>query len=404
MFTTSLKALNTNLLFLKRAAGYTARSGNGIAALNVLRLSVADGILSVTFYDYATAVTVRQAVSSPLDVLVETLVPVTAFVDAVKSAGKGTGTFTVNGDTLTIAGDDMTTSVAISDLESDAPPALPAEVESADGENWSDNVHIVTTGAELAESTATVLPAIGKDDTLPMLTGVYVQMQDNEVTLASTDRFKLCTRTVETSNIVPDTKAVLLKGIPLTTFGKHVGKDESVSVTVGKHRVTPSWSGDRFVTLESESATVILREIDCEFPKFARLFPSRESQVVSFTVDPLALAKRLKALPKDATRAVIVVGESTVEIVGDKARDDDGAHLARFTVDATELETDGLGFTAGFNTGYLASMLAVAPKGVKARLAFTTANRPMTIEWTRSKSLIMPLRLADGRSGTYSKA
>lgn len=394
MFTTDLKALAVNLAFLKRAAGHNRYYGNGIPALANIRAEVADGALSLTMFDYETAVTVRQPVDASSDDMPEILLPIGAFVDAVKSAGKSAAVFSLpqdGDDMLQIVGEDMTVTVPLIMLEDeDYPPALP-EVDAAAERN-----SIVTTGAELAESVATVAVAAGKDDTLPMFTGVRVEAVSGEVILAATDRFRLAERTVSAANIVPDVET-LVKAGPLAAFAKHVAKDESVSVTVAGARPIPSWSGTRYVTMESDNVRICVREMDAEFPKFRRLFPARDTLKVGFTVDAAAFVKRVKALPKSAPRAIMLVDE-TVELVGAE-RHDSGAALSRMTVDASDIQLDdGLGMQIACDAKYLAEALGSVPKGEKVRIEFSTPSRPMILTWERSRVLLMPIRLPDGVS------
>lgn len=394
MFTTDLKALAVNLAFLKRAAGHNRHYGNGIASLANIRAEVADGVLSLTMFDYETAVTVRQPVDASSDDMPEILLPIGGFVDAVKSAGKSRGVFTLpqsGDDMLQIVGEDMTVTVPLIMLDdADYPPALPEADLGAQANA------IVTSGAELAASLAIVSPAAGKDDTLPMLTGVRVETVDGEVILAATDRFRLAERTVSTTNMVSDVETLIKVG-PLAAFAKHVAKDESVSVTVAGARPVPSWSASRYVVLESDTARIVVREMDAEFPKFRGLFPARDTLKVGFTVDAASLVKRVKALPKSAARAIMLVDE-TVELVGAE-RQDTGAVLSRMTVDASEISLDdGLGIQIACDAKYLAEALGSVPKGEKVRIEFSTATRPMILTWERSRVLIMPIRLPDGVS------
>lgn len=393
MFTTDLKALAVNLAFLKRAAGHNRYYGNGIPALANIRAEVADGTLSLTMFDYVTAVAVRQPVDASSDDMPEILLPIGAFVDAVKSAGKSRGVFTLpqsGDDMLQIVGEDMTVTVPLIMLaDEDYPPALPVVDAAAEANT------IVTSGAELAASLAIVSPAAGKDDTLPMLTGVRVESKDGEVILAATDRFRLAERTVSTTNMVPDVETLIKVG-PLAAFAKHVAKDECVSVTVAGARPVPSWSGSRYVVLESDTARIVVREMDAEFPKFRQLFPARDALKVGFTVDAAALVKRVKALPKSAPRAIMLVDE-IVELVG--AGHDSGAALSRMTVDASEISLDdGFGIQIACDAKYLAEALGSVPKGEKVRIEFSTPSRPMILTWKRSRVLLMPVRLPDGVS------
>ena len=54
-------------------------------------------------------------------------------------------------------------------------------------------------GGVLAAAAAQVVPSASRDDTLPMLTGVCVDIDGDPMTLAATDRYRLAVRTVDWS-------------------------------------------------------------------------------------------------------------------------------------------------------------------------------------------------------------
>jgi DNA polymerase-3 subunit beta len=48
--------------------------------------------------------------------------------------------------------------------------------------------------AEFAEAVAQTVIAAGRNDTLPMLTGIRIEIDGDRLTLAATDRFRLAVR------------------------------------------------------------------------------------------------------------------------------------------------------------------------------------------------------------------
>ena len=76
----------------------------------------------------------------------------------------------------------------------------------------------VIDGGDLAAATAQVLPAASRDDTLPMLTGVCLDIRGDVVTLAATDRYRLAVREVHWAPARPGLRAIAL--VP----GPHAGR------------------------------------------------------------------------------------------------------------------------------------------------------------------------------------
>ena len=58
-------------------------------------------------------------------------------------------------------------------------------------------------GDVFAEAVPQVAVAAGRDDTLPMLTGIRVEIDGRRLTLAATDRFRLAVRELEWTPATP---------------------------------------------------------------------------------------------------------------------------------------------------------------------------------------------------------
>ena len=71
-------------------------------------------------------------------------------------------------------------------------------------------------GGVLAAAAAQVVPSASRDDTLPMLTGVCLDVSGTEMTLAATDRYRLAVRTVPWTPAVPGLRAAAL--VPARTL------------------------------------------------------------------------------------------------------------------------------------------------------------------------------------------
>ena len=69
-----------------------------------------------------------------------------------------------------------------------------------------------------AEAIGQVAVAAGKDDTLPMLTGIRVEISGEAVVLAATDRFRLAVRELTWSTSSPSLEAAVL--VPAKTLAE----------------------------------------------------------------------------------------------------------------------------------------------------------------------------------------
>lgn len=357
MFTVNAKALNTNLAFIKRAAGVTATRHHRVPVLRAIRIDVADGTATVGFFDYETSVQVRMPAEGSGSVAVD----VAHLVDAIRTVGgKSDATFTVTDGKVRVDANGVSTTLDAVDGE-DLPLMPELDAEPA----------IIAAGDVFAAATLVAASSVGKDDTLPMLTGVRFEGEaGGSATLASTDRFRLAVVDLPSACRIEHDFAALLPGKVLTEFGKASVKADSVSAAFG----------EGFAKLESESTTVVVKLLDAEFPKYRQLLPDPYDYAASFTVPAAATAKQFKAVAKARQVRLEIMDEVTAS-----------TESASFKVEAGEVSGDGM--LVAFNPEYLAAILASAPAGVKATVNLTTPTRPAVIEWVGVRCLLMPVRL-----------
>ena len=77
-------------------------------------------------------------------------------------------------------------------------------------------------GEQLAQAVQQVAVAAGRDDTLPMLTGIRLEIDGPRLTLAATDRFRLAVRELEWAPADPTLSTAVL--VPARTLAE-VGED-----------------------------------------------------------------------------------------------------------------------------------------------------------------------------------
>ena len=65
-------------------------------------------------------------------------------------------------------------------------------------------------GAEFAEAVKQVQIAVSKDETLPLLTGIRVEINGDTMTLLATDRYRLAMREIKWNPVNPEVQAAVL--------------------------------------------------------------------------------------------------------------------------------------------------------------------------------------------------
>ncbi|MEO5875639.1 MAG: DNA polymerase III subunit beta [Streptosporangiaceae bacterium] len=245
---------------------------------------------------------------------------------------------------------------------------------------------------EFAAAVAQVAIAAGRDDTIPMLTGVRVEIDGETVTLASTDRYRLAVRELHWKPENPDFSAVAL--VPAKTLAdtaKSLTSGAEVQISLGGS----DGKGEGMIGFEGGGRRTTSRLLDGDFVKYRSLFPGEyagyaEVQTSAF-VDAL---KRVALVAERNTpvRLAFSQGEVVLEAgTGDEAQ----------AVEALEATLEGDDINIAFNPGYVLDGLAQIGSDV-ARLSFTTPTKPAVLTGKplddgsipAYRYLIMPVRLS----------
>lgn len=198
----------------------------------------------------------------------------------------------------------------------------------------------ITDASAFLAAITRVLPAVGTDDTLPALTCMSVTSDAGQLELAGTDRYRLAVDRVPWTG--PDGVKVLLPRSVLAPFAKTADRTGKISVHVG----------DTHAGLSDGVHTVITRTSDREFPKYRQFLRTDHGTAATVDAKTLhgAMARAAKLSGKtDRTGFDVTSGRITVTAVNE------GTVAG---VQHVAAEVDGPDYPAGFNAGYLASMLA----------------------------------------------
>ena len=274
----------------------------------------------------------------------------------------------------------------------------------------------VLDGGELAAAVAQVAPAAGRDDTLPMLTGVFAEIDGEKITLAATDRYRLAVRELgwrparadlRASVLVPARTlaeaaktmtagteiALALAGVQGTGGSEPGGEDTgSDAHREGAGDDLARGPGGGMIGFEGGGRRLTTRLLGTEFVPYRSRFPTEFGGRARVQPGSFAEAVRRVSLVADRqTRLLLTFRRGRVVI---EAGSGDGARA----VEEAEARFDGAdGFSIGFNPQYLLDGIAAAGAGSAAAeavtLAFTTPEKPAVISGGPGfRYLIAPMR------------
>jgi len=243
-------------------------------------------------------------------------------------------------------------------------------------------------GDLFAEAVSQVAVAAGKDDSLPVLTGVYVEIEENKLILAATDRYRLAVR--ELNWDAPRASAsALIRARTLNDAAKSLAGAKSVSVALAAATAT-----ERLIGFASEGKVMTSRMLDGTFPPYRHLLPSERSATAVVEVAPFVDSVRRVALVADKTvplRLAFNPGALTLEAgVGDDAQ----------ATEEIEIAFDGEALSIAFNPTFLLDGLA-AVNSPFVEIAFTGGSKPAVLSGKPSadgesdfsyRYLLMPMR------------
>ena len=195
-----------------------------------------------------------------------------------------------------------------------------------------------------ASAVSQVAIAAGRDDTLPVLTGVRIEIAGEKLTLASTDRYRLAVRELVWRPEDPEvTGTALVPARTLADAAKALaaaGAETSVAIGSGP-------SGEALAGFTCGARHTTTRLIDGQFPDYRRLLPPTSPLSAEVEVSPLVDAARRVSLVAART-APIMLTFSAGEVVLEAGAG--GEAQAREAIAASY---DGPSLSIAFNPGYL---------------------------------------------------
>lgn len=366
---------------LAEAVAWAARSLSSrptVPVLAGLLLSIADDSLSISGFDLEASTQVDVPVTAGEDGVA--LVSGRLLADISKALPPHPVDVSVSGSRLSIACGSARFTLPTMPVE-DYPtlPAMPGTAGTVDS-------------AQFATAVGQVALAAGKDDTLPMLTGVRLEIDGDKLTLAATDRYRLAVRELGWKPEDPSAAAaqVLVPARTLADAAKSLSHSETMTIALAS-----GTSGEGIIgftgTASGLASRTTTRLLDATFPPYRSLLPSEWASSAEITVATLVEAVKRVALVADRNAPVrLEFSEGSVALSA--GGEDEGR-----AEEQLEVAYQGEPITTAFNPQFLLDGLG-ALSVATARLLFTSANKPVVLRPEQGEDfdytyLIMPVRL-----------
>ena len=262
-------------------------------------------------------------------------------------------------------------------------PALP-EMPPAAGTIGSD---------AFATAVSQSATAAGRDDTLPALTGVRIEIDGDTLTLVSTDRYRLAVRELRWSPARPDlTAAMLVPARALADTARSLTSSAQVSIALALPG-SDSGAGDGMIGFEGAGRRTTTRLLSGEFPRYQSLLPKTVNSVAELPVSLLSESVKRVALVAERNTPVRLSfspGQLMLEAgTGDEAQAEE----------FLEADFTGDDLSIAFNPQYLLDGLAAIDSDT-VRISFTESGKPALLTGKPDpdgqpefRYLLMPIRL-----------
>lgn len=332
-------------------------------------LDAEDDRLVVSGYDYETAATATLGVTveEPGRILVSGRL----LADIIKTVKASAN--------ITLACDEAT--VTIREGRSEwVLPALPVE-DYPDLPDLGDPIGMVEAGV-FRDAVSRVSVAAGREDMLPMLTGIKLESDGQRLDLTATDRYRLATTTILWQP-AGDQPLDMLTPARLLDQAARAFRHDTDQVDIHHNR--------RGLGFATTTHRIVGRLLDVDYPKWRQLLP-RDTTSRYVTVDTAELLAAVDKVAVAAGRTPQIRLDISPDRIDVSTAEDDN----RARTDLPVVEQVGEPATIGLNPSYLRDAVN-ATGGSQVRLVLgDTPTKPVLVTPAgddTSRHLIMPLRL-----------
>ena len=242
--------------------------------------------------------------------------------------------------------------------------------------------------SDFARAVSQVVIAAGRDELLPVFTGVRMEIEGDTVSLLATDRYRLAMRELTWRPTDPTlSTAALIKAKTLNDVAKTLGSAGDVNMALAENT--------ELVGFESGGRRTTSLLIDGEYPKIRSLFPENTPiTAVVRTSELVEAVRRVSLVAERNTPVRLAFSEGQVALDAGTGEDAQASEVL-------DAQLNGDDITVAFNPTYLSEGLN-AFDSAYVRFSFTAPPKPAVLSAQAEpdgeddvdyKYLLMPVRL-----------
>ncbi|WP_334173308.1 DNA polymerase III subunit beta [Sinomonas sp.] len=363
---------------LTEAVSWAARSLSPrppVPVLSGLLLKAHDGVVSLSSFDYETSA--RLEIPAEIGAEGTILVSGRLLADICRSLPAAPVDVETDGSKVTLTCRRSSFHLAtMPEAEYPPLPGLPPLTGAVSGDAFARGV-------------AQVIIAASKDDTLPILTGVRMEFEDELITLLATDRYRLALREIPWKPASPSVStSALVKAKTLNEVAKTLGGSGELNIALAD-------DDSRLIGFESGGRTTTSLLVDGDYPKIRSLFPeSTPIHAIVSTQELVEAVRRVSLVAERNTPVRLAFSDGLVALDAGTGEDAQAS-------EELEAQLTGEDITVAFNPHYLIEGLSVI-EAPYVRFSFTSAPKPAMLTAQKElegddeigyRYLVMPVRL-----------
>ncbi len=365
---------------LANAVSWTARTLPTRPAVPVLagiRIeATSEGGLDLTTFDYE--VSARSHISAEVETPGVILVHGRLLTEISKSLPNRPVEFSYDGSKVNVTcGSSRFTLGAMQVEDYPGLPEMPEHAGSIDVDDFTKAVSQVTVAA-------------GRDESLPLLTGVKMEIRGEQLTLLATDRYRLALREISWQPTSPSMeKETLVRARVLTDVARSLHSGDRLEVSLSQN--------SDIIGFESKGSRTTSTMIDGDYPPVRRLFPDQTpTHAVISTAAMVEAVKRVSLVAERNTPIRLSFSEGQVVLEAGQGEEAQASEALESLLVGEDIET-------AFNPSYLLDGLG-AIEADFIRMSFTHGSKPVLFTGQESletddhdtdfKYLLVPIRFS----------
>ena len=219
--------------------------------------------------------------------------------------------------------------------------------------NHNEEADLNLDGATLREMIAQTAFAAAREQNRPILTGVYLQLEGQKLTLAAADGYRLAVRTADIAESFSEKRDMVIPARTMSEIARIIADEQEVGLSLPAQRNS--------VTVFAPNVLISSQLLEGRFPDFASIIPrSFVTSTVLYTQDLLQVCQRAEIFARDnansanlSVKPAMNPGEpAEVLIMGKSAERGDSEGMLDATAEGEPLEIS-------FNIKYLIDVLRV---------------------------------------------